>query len=202
MKEYETVDDLPWGPASPERVATSKPRKCTHRKAPRIWKNISPEGVEPVHAETCGRCGHVFDPAKQKQGKSSNNIAKDIERWVGKILRLSRVGQYGGQEDVGKADEWALAQVKSGPQWFSPKMYREIEALKPRAGQRRALVVVSKPGSSGVRQAMWIEILDEVPLPGAAGGWEADAEGDVWCGVCGTAFPNHSESCVWSHQRA
>ena len=191
------VDEIPWGDPPPDRVATSKPRKCTHRGAKRVWKNISPDGVDPVHAETCDRCGHVFDPAKQKQGRSSNNIAKDIERWAGKILRLSRVGQYGGQEDLGKADEWALAQVKSGPQWFSPKMYREIEALKPRAGQRRALVVVSKPGSSGKRLGMWIEIIEEVPLPGSALRWDQTDEG-LRCSNCGHGFPNHEDYCVWS----
>lgn len=194
-----SADEIEWGDPPQPRVATAKPRRCTHRGAARVWKNISPEGADPVHAETCDRCGHVFDPAKQKQGKSSNRIAKDAERWVGKILRLARVGQYGGQEDLGKQDEWAFVQVKSGPQWFSPKMYREIEALAQRAGRRRALVVVEKPGSGGKRRAMWIEILEEVPLPGVSSIWEIKDDDNIECGNCGVGFPRHASQCVYYH---
>lgn len=191
----ETVDDIPWGEPGPERIRTARPRKCNHRGTKRIWKNISPDGVDPVHAETCGRCGHAFDPAKQKQGKSSNRIAKDIERWVGKILRLSRVGQYGGQEDLGKSGEWAFVQVKSGPSWFAERYWREIEALPVAAGRRRALVVADKPGSSGKRRAMWVEILEEVPLPGNP--WVVE-DGNLVCGICGGGFPAHVVGCVKS----
>lgn len=190
------VDDIPWGERPEPRVATSKPKKCKHM-GDRVTKNIAPDGVEPVYAQACARCDHVFDPVAQKRGRSSNNIAKDIERWVGKILRLSRVGQFGGQEDLGKQDEWAFVQVKSGPQWFSPKMYREIEALAQRAGRRRALVVVSKPGSSGRRQAMWVEILEEVPLPAEAVRWES-VGGHLQCTNCAAVFPDHAEYCVHS----
>lgn len=196
MTDAETVDDIPWGDSPPERIETATPRKCNHRGAKRVWKNISPEGVDPVHAETCDRCGHVFNPEAQKRGKSSNRIAKDIERWVGKVLRLTRVGQYGGQEDLGTQDEWAFVQVKSGRQWFLPKMYAEIEALPQRAGRRRALVVADKPGSGGRRRAMWVEIIEEVPLPGAVGIWEDQPDG-VFCGNCGGRFPDHLEVCVW-----
>lgn len=184
------IDDIPWGEPVGDAVQLAKPKKCKHL-GPRVTKNISPEGVEPVFAETCGRCGHVFNKDKQRQGKSSNRIAKDIERWVGKILHLTRVGQYGGQEDLGKQDEWAFVQVKSGPAWFAERYWREIEALPQRAGRRRALVVASKPGSSGKRRAMWIEILEEVPQPGSTLKWEKGR-----CEVCDREYPKHRDWCV------
>lgn len=185
------IDDIPWGEPVGDRVQLGKPKKCKHL-GPRVTRNIAAEGVEPVYAVTCDRCGHVFDPEKQRQGKSSNRIAKDIERWVAKAMRLSRVGQYGGQEDLGKADEWAFVQVKSGPAWFAERYWREIEALPVQAGRRRALVVVSKPGSGGRRRAMWVEILDEVPIPAHADmKWVGDK-----CEVCDSKYPNHKDWCV------
>lgn len=191
-----SIDDIPWGDPPPDQIATARPRKCSHRGAQRVWKNISPDGVDPVHAETCGRCGHIFDPDKQKRGKSSNRIAKDIERWVARLLRLTRVGQYGGQEDVGKSGEWAFVQVKSGPAWFAERYWREIMALPQAAGRRRALVVADKPGPGGKRRAMWIEALEEMPLPGAAVRWEEGPQGQLTCSNCGAGFPDHLPYCV------
>ena len=186
------IDDIPWGDPVGDAVQLAKPKSCKHL-GHRITRNIAPEGVEPVWAETCHRCGHVFDRAKQKQGKSSNRIAKDIERWVGRILHLTRVGQYGKQEDLGKGDEWAFVQVKSGPAWFAERYYREIMALPVKAGRRRALVVADKPGAGGnsPRRAMWIEILQEMPLPGVTLKWE-----DGQCANCGRAEPKHYDWCV------
>jgi hypothetical protein len=188
------IDDIPWGDPVGDAIQLAKPKPCRHvAKSDRVTKNIAPDGAEPVYAQVCPRCDHVFDPEKQRQGKSSNRIAKDIERWVGKMLRLPRVGQYGGQEDLGKQDDWAFVQVKSGPAWFAERYYNEIVALPQRAGRRRALVVVSKPGSGGRRRALWIELLEEVPMPGTAAMiWQDDAT----CEVCQATFPDHKEWCV------
>lgn len=200
MTDEQTVDDIPWSDGTePEpRIQTAQPKKCKHL-GDRVTKNISPEGVEPVFAQACARCDHVFDAVKQKQGRSSNRIAKDIERWAAKILRLTRVGQYGGQEDLGKQDEWAFVQVKSGPSWFSERFYREIDALPQRAGRRRALVVVEKPGSANgnrPRRAMWVEILTEVPLPTVTMRWTEDEVGRLTCNNCGQEYPLHREYCI------
>lgn len=193
------IDDIPWGDDPSERIQTAAPKKCKHL-GERVSKNISPDGVDPVWAESCHRCGHVFSAEKQKQGRSSNRIAKDIERWVARMLRLTRVGQYGGQEDVGKAGEWAFVQVKSGPSWFAERYYREVAALPRVAGARRALVVAEKPGSTGrPRRALWIEILDELPLPAESGvRWEQD-DGGIKCVNCGAEFPEHQPYCVHAH---
>lgn len=196
MDEPTTVDEIEWGDSPPERIATSTPKKCKHL-GERVTKNIGTE-EEPVYAQACARCDHVFDQVKQRQGRSANRIAKDIERWVAKMLRLTRVGQYGGQEDVGKADEWAMVQVKSGPSWFAERYYREIAALPQKAGRRRALVVAEKPGSAHAgrgRRALWIEILDEVPLPAATMRWTEEGDRLV-CSNCGQEYPLHRAFCV------
>jgi hypothetical protein len=193
----QTVDEIPWGEPPPDQIATSRPKTCNHRGTARVTKNVGTE-EEPVYSVVCGRCDHVFDPEKRKQGRSSNRIAKDIERWVGKILRLTRVGQYGGQEDLGKADEWAFVQVKSGPSWFAERYYREIAALPQQAGRRRALVVAEKPGSANggrARRALWIEILEEVPLPTVTMKW-IEEDDRLKCSNCGQEYPLHRAFCV------
>ena len=139
------------------------PRRCEHPKSKRATKMIANE-PEPVWAVVC-ECGHVVDEAKRKKGFRVQRLAKEIERWVGKQLHLTRVGQYGGQEDLGAADDWAFAQVKSGSGWFSEKQYREIAALPLQAGKQRFLVTVDKPGSGRPRRALVIYIMDEIDIP-------------------------------------
>jgi hypothetical protein len=177
------LESIPWGEPVGDRIPLAKPERCKHGGT-RVIKQIVAE-PEPVWAETCGRCGHVFDKAKQRKGFQVQRLAKEIERWAAKKLRLHRVGQYGGQEDLGKASDWAFVQVKSGPSWFSAKQWREIEALPVVAGKRRALVTVEKPGPGGHRRALWIQIMDEVDVP-------VPAE----CPICGVLWPNHDLSCV------
>lgn len=188
-EESQSVDDVPWGDSPAPRIETSTPKRCKHL-GQRLTTMIAEE-PERVYATVCAACGHVFDPDKQAKGRRVNRLGKDIERWVGKVLRLTRVGQYGGQEDLGKQDEWAFIQVKSGPQWFLPKMHGEIVALPQRAGRRRALVVVEKPGPGKPRRALFIQLLEEVEVPASA-----RYENNV-CNNCGLRWPEHTKECVY-----
>jgi hypothetical protein len=68
-----------------------------------------------------GGCGHVFDPAKQRQGRTSSRRGKDGERKVAKVLGGTRVGQFGGASDV---DALFAIQVKAGPSYWPKALAR------------------------------------------------------------------------------
>ena len=131
MSSPTTVDEIPWGDVPDERVATSKPRKCSHLKE---WRVLRDDGSGDYE---CTRCGHVVSAARIAQGRRASRRGKDGERRVAKALDGRRVGQYGGAEDV---EALFAVQVKSGPTFWPRTLARLLE------DQRLAAAALGKAG--------------------------------------------------------
>jgi len=99
------------------------------------------------------RCGKAWNGDAVKRGRRNRERGNEIERWVCAQLGIRRVGQYGGKEDGGGADDFLSVQVKSGGA-FQAALLSKIHTVPARADQLRAWVTASTPGSGGKREGV------------------------------------------------
>lgn len=144
----ETIDEIPWeDPDRPFPVGlhTTAPRKCAH---PRGYRTLRPG---PVHGgppeSVCTRCGHVFDPVRQRRGANVRKYGKKAELHAARRLGLEPRGTSRDPEDAGGSGDPAVLQSKTGPGFASAAWIRELEALEMVAkGRPRILLAAEKPG--------------------------------------------------------
>ena len=131
-----TSQDLAWG--------TVTRRKCRRHE----W-SYSLE----LREWTCTRCLRLRDPLTSRRARNNRSRGNAIERWVCKLLGIARVGQYGGLEDGGKADDWLRIQVKSGGA-HQASLLAKIHTIPANADQLRGWVTVSTPGAGHQREGV------------------------------------------------
>jgi hypothetical protein len=117
-------------------------------------------GFPPLLVSRCP-CGAVRDEAAVKRGRNNRARGNAFEREVAHKLGVSRVGQYGGPEDVGNAGEWIMVQTKVGNSTYPTRIDALLRRIPFRANQLRAVVHGDAPGSAGKRRALITLDLDE-----------------------------------------
>jgi len=133
---------------------------CRH---PRDKRRLFDDGVG------CGACGHIFDPERQRAGRTNRQRGNSIEREVGKALGLTRVGQYGTPTDLGATAEPFAVQVKSGGA-FSERQWSWLKAVPAIASQTPLLVITDAPGPGHRRRAVVVlDLADWIALHGPSG---------------------------------
>lgn len=139
------TDDLPFdGPTTQPNLGAPAPRTA-HRHR---W-TVTPEGV----ACALRGCGKAQNLVTSRRGRTNRQRGNAIERWVCARLGISRVGQYGGKEDGGKAHDWMVIQVKSGGA-YPERIDGLVRSLTPNAEQLRAVVHTDAPGGGRKRRAL------------------------------------------------
>jgi hypothetical protein len=118
----------------------------------------------------CERCGRPWVAAVVKRGRNNRSRGNAIEREIAHKLGLKRVGQYGGAEDAGGADDAFLASVKSGNGYFSERYWAQLKRLPVRGQQTAILVVTDAPGPGHPRRAyVVVELSEWIALHGPIG---------------------------------
>lgn len=149
--------DLPFNDPDwpPEPAIEREPRKCRHPRM--LWRTV--DGVR-----SCD-CGHVFDQAAIRRGRSSLRAGKDAERAIAKSYGGRRTGQFGGPDDV-VVGELFVVQSKAGG-WFSERVWAEL--VKLQGSQRIPTLVVSDRPGPGHRTRRYVirTLEDDVSLHGA-----------------------------------
>lgn len=171
-----TLDEVPWdGPDGPagDRLQLAVPRKCRHPRDKRIHHPVGalrlatvPGGLAPVEVlqayDSCGACGHVFDPAIQRRGRNVRKVGKGAELRDARQLGLEPRGTSRDPEDSGGALDPAVVQSKGGPGFASIAWIRELEKLeRVAAGRPRILLATEKPGSTSGRAARRFVVMFE-----------------------------------------
>ena len=138
------LDDYWPPPTAPDPIPT--PRKCRRH----VWV---PEyhRTDPVTSWSCARCGVAKDPLRARRGKTSRNRGNAYERSVAARLGVSRVGQYGGKEDV--AGDWIAVQVKNGT-YYPERIDGWLRSIPERADRLRAVVIGDAPGPGNRRREL------------------------------------------------
>jgi len=145
----------------PDQVAwaTVTPRRCRRHE----WvmaEVMPPDSRVREWVPECARCGKPKDEAVSRRGLNNRRRGNAIERDVAKQLGLSRVGQYGGPDDAGKAGEPFVVQVKSGKS-FPERIYRWLKALPSNANQTPLVVITDAPGPGHRRRALVVLTLED-----------------------------------------
>jgi hypothetical protein len=97
-------------------------------------------GDDGVAYEVC-RCGAIKDPVKSRAGRSARNRGNRRELELAKALGGTKVGQYGGPDDVRAGMFVVQSKVRAAfPSW----MTTELDKL-PRTDGRIPLLIVTGP---------------------------------------------------------
>lgn len=117
-----TLDDMLTpqpGPATPGMAA----RKCPHPRAARRSRDWDDK-------TTCLRCGHVFDPARSRAGKSSRRLGNDQERRAERTYGWEKIGERGQITDLrGSMFKVQQKATRSAPPAQFVNNFRELAAV-------------------------------------------------------------------------
>jgi hypothetical protein len=108
----------------------------------------------------CRDCGKDQDE-RSSRGKRARRRGNDFERTVARRLGVSRVGQYGGPEDVGAPTDWIAIQTKVGNATYPTRIDALLRRIPVRSAQLRAVVHGDSPGTGSKRRALITLDLDE-----------------------------------------
>lgn len=110
-------------------------------------------------------CGHLYDEAKARRGRTSLRAGKDAERRIAKAYGGRRTGQFGGPDDVLVGDLFVV-QSKAGG-WFSERYWNELAKLPRTAGRIPTLIVSERPKPGVHARRLVIRMFsDDVDLHG------------------------------------
>lgn len=139
------------GEEIPQPVVEREPRKCKRHK----WGiPYNDQGASP----SCRVCGKPYDFERSRRGKTARRRGNDYERSLAKRLGISRVGQYGGPEDV--AGDWIAVQAKVGG-YYPERIDQWLRAIPARADRLRAVVIGDSPGAGHQRRELIVLDLDD-----------------------------------------
>lgn len=131
------LDDLPlFDPPDAPRPGAAPARTCKH---PRHLRGLV--GEVPV----CTRCGHQFDPQRQRRGRSARYRGTSDELAVARLLGGIKVGHHGGPHDV-ELPGYMRLQSKKLADWPSlAQVVTWLETLQPH-GDIRGVTLARVPG--------------------------------------------------------
>jgi hypothetical protein len=167
-----SLDELPFSQPEPDATRPERPPRVCRRHD--WWRDPADirydvsglEGTPVWGYEKCRRCGVLRDPEKARRGRTNRSRGNAIEREVGKLLGLRRVGQFGGPDDL--SGELFAVQVKSGGS-FPERLWTWLRAVPTNAGQTPLLVVTDAPGPGHRRRAVVVVALEDwIALHGEA----------------------------------
>lgn len=184
------LDDLPfhdpdWPPAP---VVEREPRKCRH---PRYARIRTAEGTR------CEPCGHVFDDALIRRGRSSRRLGGDTERRIEKVYGPVKIGERGDPVDhIGRVWKWQSKATRAlPPKWLAvidrpvQRSPISMEIAGPYGRMQhlygtRSPVVIRSFVSRGIRTRDWLfvgeeDARDHLGLPFETFGWWV-IPGDWW----------------------
>lgn len=95
---------------------------------------------------------------RSRRGRTARARGNAFERDVAKRLNASRVGQFGGKQDV--ANDWIAVQCKVGKS-YPERLDAWLRSVPVKADQIRALVVGDSPGIGGRRRTLIVIDLDD-----------------------------------------
>lgn len=98
------------------------------------------------------------DSERSERGRKARNRGNAYERDVARRLGLSRVGQYGGKEDL--LGGWMIAQCKVGSS-YPERIDRWLRAMPTRPGALRIVVLGDAPGPGVRRRELVVIDLNE-----------------------------------------
>lgn len=151
LRHDSTLDDESWPPSE---VTEPTPRKCKRH----VWAGRQEHTVGAPRVKvpvSCERCGVVRDPIRARRGKTARQRGNAYERSVAVRLGVSRVGQYGGKEDV--AGDWIAVQCKNGGA-YPERIDGWLRSIPERSDRLRAVVIGDAPGPG--RQRRELIVLD------------------------------------------
>jgi hypothetical protein len=163
-----SLDELPFSQPEPDATRPERPPRVCRRHD---WERVGvlrPDGFldNSTVRNVCRRCGVVNVPELSRRGRTNRSRGNAIEREVGKLLGLRRVGQYGGPDDL--SGELFAVQVKSGGS-FPERLWTWLRAVPTNAGQTPLLVVTDAPGPGHRRRAVVVVALEDwIALHGEA----------------------------------
>lgn len=106
-------------------------RKCTHPRKFRFREFVDLAGGATISNDVCTRCGHRFDPERQRRGRAVGKRGKAHERDGLRRLGITNVGGLNRERDGGDRLDPFVVQWKSYvPKRFPGWMLDEIGKLR------------------------------------------------------------------------
>lgn len=96
--------------------------------------------------------------ARSRRGRTARARGNAYERLIAAKLNGTRVGQFGGKQDV--ANEWIAVQCKVGKS-YPERLDKWLREVPVKADQIAALVVGDSPGAGTKRRSLIILDLDD-----------------------------------------
>lgn len=107
----------------------------------------------PVLGVWCLLCGKVRDDATSRRAKNNRTRGLSIQREVAAMLGLEHIP---GNGPADARDPQFVAEIKSGPAWYSVRVEAELDNL-PTAGNRTPIfVAASTPGPGRGRRRVYV----------------------------------------------
>lgn len=148
-----TIDDLPLfdGPDAP-RPGAAPAKKCRrHWPDPRTLIVVNGEPVP----HRCVRCGKQGDHAVSRRSRLNRSRGLSIQREVAAALEMEHIP---GNGPADARDPRFVAEVKSGPGWYSTRVEAELDNL-PTTGDRLPIfVAASTPGPGRGRRRIYVVV--------------------------------------------
>lgn len=155
-----TLDDY-WPPPAVDDMALERESKvCRH---PRYARIRTPLGVR------CEPCGHVFDDAVIRRGRSARRLGGDQERRIEKVYGPVKIGERGDAVDhIGRVWRWQSKATRTLPaRWLAtidtptPRPAIPAALMAAHAGMAglyggRRSVVIRSFVSRGIRTRDWL----------------------------------------------
>ena len=121
------------------------------------WEQVGVVNGFATYGDKC-RCGVIKDAAKSRKGRSARNRGNRRELELARSLGGTKVGHYGGPEDVRVGLLNAQSKVrKAFPYW----MTTELAKLPRTGGRLPALIVTDSPGSGIKRRCIVVMVLED-----------------------------------------
>lgn len=148
MTTLDALDLFDDGPDAP-RPGAAPPRKCRRHD----WM-LTRRFEMPIRYE-CLRCGKPKDPAVSRRSKNNRNRGLSIQREVAAALEMEHIP---GNGPADARDPRFIAEIKSGPSWYSVRVEAELDNL-PTTGDRLPIfVAASTPGPGKGRRRTYVQI--------------------------------------------
>lgn len=163
-----SLDDLDLMDATTPATPTGAKRRCGHPKSSRRFVIIEDSVTLGRPREECGRCGHHFDPDRQRAGRNAQQRGKRHER-----VEMRRAGIHTG--NANKADDglsvdglFAFQAKSRASATFPGWMALELDKLRGAHGSRTPVLVVIEAAGQGVmgRKLAVVEWSDWLELHG------------------------------------
>lgn len=147
------MDDLPFT-TGPDRPALGATPRCKHPKDKRRLALVG-----DLTITECGRCGHAFDPERQRLGRLNRKRGNAKERAAAKRNGTVRTGHAGGKDDY-RTELFAFQNKAFKTGRFPAWMTDELDALRREWPDREPVLHVEESPGPG-RRPRRIYVMDE-----------------------------------------